>query len=245
MVRGRTPGETGLVVGPAVALAAALVAGLVGVVGCGDQQDTATGARTAAVRVEAEGCRSRPTVGAGSFVAEDRVLTVAHVVAGATDIDVTLADGTHRDARVVAIDRAKDLAILAVDADVAPLRLGTLRPGESGQFVVWRDEAPEVRAFTAASYVDINASDIDQAGSGLRKGFQIEAEVSNGDSGSVLVRDGHAVAVVFARSTSAGNRAWATDIREAAPLLHQDADGDKDGSAATDEPVDLGPCAGG
>lgn len=211
---------------------------------CGDADDA--GARTvdSAVRVEAEGCRARPTIGAGSFVDEHRVLTVAHVVAGSTDIDVTLADGTEVEARVVAIDRAKDLAVLDVDAAVPHLRLGTLRPGESGQFVVWRDDAPDVRAFTASSFVDINAADIDHDGSGLRKGFQIEADVANGDSGSILVSDGRAVAVVFARSTSAGDRAWATDIREAAPLLRGLEDGDSDDPGDI-EPVDVGPCAGG
>lgn len=191
------------------------------------------------MRVEAEGCRSRPTIGAGSFVDEHRVLTVAHVVAGSTDIEVTLADGTEVDARVVALDRTKDLALLDVDADVEPLPLSTLRPGDRGQFVVWRDEAPEVRPFAATSFVDINASDIDRVGSGLRKGFQIQAEVANGDSGSVLVHEGHAVAVVFARSTSNDDRAWATDIREASALLRLDDDRD------CAEPVDVGPCAGG
>ena len=241
--------------------AAVVVGALLMGAGCGDQLDTATGARDAAVRVEAEGCRSRPTIGAGSFVAEHRVLTVAHVVAGSTDIDVTLADGTEVDAHVVAMDRSKDLALLAVDTDVAPLPLGRLRPGESGQFVVWRDDAPEVRRFTAMSFVDINASNIDHDGTGLRKGFQIDAEVSNGDSGSILVHDGEAVAVIFARSTSTGTRAWATDIREAAPLLHDTdhdggdgsdasastspSDGTSDGDGDGDRVVDVGPCAGG
>lgn len=216
-----------------------------GVSACGDQPDGDATTLGAGVRIEAEGCRARPTVGAGSFVDEHLVLTVAHVVAGSTDIDVTLSDGTEVDARVVGMDRAKDLAVLEVDAEVAHLPIGMLRPGESGQFVVWRDEAPEVRDFTAVSYVDINASDIDHEGSGLRKGFQIEAQVSNGDSGSVLVHDGRAVAVVFARSTSTGERAWATDIREAEPLLRDVEGGDHDDDAGSTEPVDVGPCAGG
>jgi len=69
------------------------------------------------VRIEAEGCRTRPTVGAGSFVENGRVLTVAHVVAGSDHVDVFLSNGAEVDARVVAIDRDKDLAVLAVDAD--------------------------------------------------------------------------------------------------------------------------------
>jgi S1-C subfamily serine protease len=202
---------------------------------CSTQSNTPAATLSAAVRIEADGCRNRPTVGAGSFVAPNRVLTVAHVVAGSTEVDVTVADGSEVEATVVAIDRTKDLALLAVDADNQPLRVGSLRPGENGEFVVWRDDAAQVRKFTAISFVDINASNIDHDGSGLRKGFQIDADVSNGDSGSVLVHDGAAVAVVFARSTAAGGRAWATDIREASPMLRP----------GHDDPVDVGECAAG
>ncbi len=205
------------------------------VASCATQSNTPAATLSAAVRIEADGCRARPTVGAGSFVAPGRILTVAHVVAGSTEVDVTLADGSELDGTVVAIDRAKDLAVVAVEADNQPLRIGTLRPGEDGEFVVWRDDAARARPFHAISYVDIDASDIDHQGSGLRKGFQIDSEVSNGDSGSVLVHGGEAVGVVFARSTASGGRAWATDIREAAPLL---LDG-------PDTPVDVGACAGG
>ncbi len=224
--RGRGP-STGPLVG-ALAIAAFTAA-------CSTTSNTPAATLSAAVRIQAEGCRSRPTIGAGSFVAPGRVLTVAHVVAGSKDIDVTLSTGEEVEAEVVAIDRTKDLALLAVDADNAPLRLGVLRPGESGEFVVWRDDASQARPFQAITFVDINASNIDHDGSGLRKGFQIDADVSNGDSGSVLVHDGAAVAVVFARSTAAGGRAWATDIREAKPMLE----------GTRDTPVDEGACAAG
>ena len=39
-------------------------------------------ALAAAVRVEADGCQTVASIGAGSFVAEGLVVTVAHVVAG-------------------------------------------------------------------------------------------------------------------------------------------------------------------
>ena len=74
-----------------------------------------------------------------------------------------------------------------------------------------------------------------RSGPGLRRGYQIEADVAKGDSGSVLVHDGRAVAVVFARSTSASQRAWATDIGEANQLIN----------SAGDDPVPTGDCAKG
>lgn len=201
-------------------------------VSCGGEPSLASRAISAAVRVEAEGCQTRPSIGGGSFVDPTHVLTVAHVVAGSTDIDVVLSNGEEADGQVVAIDRKKDLAVLSVDTTGTPLPLGFMRPGAEGVFVVWRDDEPVALPFTARSFVDINASDIDHDGPGLRRGYQIEATVAKGDSGSVLVHDGLAVAVVFARSTSAEQRAWATDALEAKQLV----------ADAGVDPVDTGDC---
>ncbi|HNJ97560.1 MAG TPA: trypsin-like peptidase domain-containing protein, partial [Ilumatobacteraceae bacterium] len=74
----------------------------------------------AAVRIEAFGCHTTATVGGGSFVGPERVLTVAHVVAGAEHIEVELADGRMAEAQVVAIDRDLDLAVLHVEVNVPP-----------------------------------------------------------------------------------------------------------------------------
>ena len=215
-------------------LRAALLPGLalLALPGCGDERGAAAGAPAAAVRVEAEGCGDRALVGGGAFVGLHRVVTVAHVVAGSSDVDVTLADGTELDASVVAIDRGKDLALLAVDADVSPLPFGRMRPGATGTFVVERKGEFVAQPFTAEAFVSISADDIDHLGTGIRKGFRLRADVERGDSGSVLVRNGEAVGVVFARSDSVDGTAWATDIREVSPLLRD----------ATDLPVDVGAC---
>jgi S1-C subfamily serine protease len=198
----------------------AVVGLVVGLVACGsDPGDDAEVARPAAVRVEAEGCQLTPSVGAGAFVARNGVLTVAHVVAGSAEVDVVFGDGVEHQASVIAIDRRKDLAVLAVKADVVPLRAGRMRSGALGTMVVWRDNAPAALAFTTRSVVDISAADIDGTGIGLRRGYELDASVQQGDSGSVLVSNGLAVGVLFARSTSGNGRAWATDITEAAPLI--------------------------
>ncbi len=186
-----------------------------------------------AVRVEAEGCRTQPSVGGGSFVGPNRVLTVAHVIAGATEVDIVLNDGTEHSATVVAIDRKKDLAVLAVNADVPSLVRGSMRSGAKGEFVVWRSGSATAVPFQARAFVDINASDIDHVEVGLRRGYEIVANIEPGDSGSVLVADGKAVAIVFARSTRQPDRAWATDIAEAKVLMAE----------AGDTEVDVGACA--
>jgi hypothetical protein len=77
---------------------AVVLVALAFVTGCGgdggDRHDDADGptdsvltqrdALAVAVRVEATGCAATAATGAGSFIAHERVITVAHVVAGST-----------------------------------------------------------------------------------------------------------------------------------------------------------------
>lgn len=200
-------------------------------VACGDDRQAPT-AVSASVRVESEGCSSHHEVGGGAFVAPSMVVTVAHVVAGATDVDVVLADGTEKTATVVSLDRRKDLALLRVNADVTPLPLGAMRAGSHGTFVTWRSGVPHELAFSATQVVDIQSSDIDHATTDLRRGYVIEASIQAGDSGSVLVSNGRAVAVVFARSAHSTVTGWATSADEVRTLL----------DAPHDHEVDTGDC---
>jgi S1-C subfamily serine protease len=71
------------------------------------------------------------------FVIDDqgRVLTNAHVVAGATDIRVTFSGDTTVSARVLGKDEDSDLALLSVDPrglDLRPLELGSSRTVQVG-----------------------------------------------------------------------------------------------------------------
>lgn len=206
-------------------------------VACDDDADdgTATSAIDAAVRVEAEGCGDHAVVGGGAFVDEHLVVTVAHVVAGADEVEVVLPDRSEHEAIVVAIDRRKDLAVLDVNAEIAPLALDRMRAGARGEFVSWRGGAPTVERFEARAYVDIEGADIDGIEPSPRRGYEVKAHVEPGDSGSVLVADGKAVAVLFARSERHRDRAWAIDISEAQELLAA-------ASEADGTPVDLGDC---
>ncbi|MGB8861512.1 MAG: trypsin-like peptidase domain-containing protein [Ilumatobacteraceae bacterium] len=209
--------------------------------GCGDGhgaagQHSTDAAMAAAVQVEADGCNDTTTVGAGSFVADEKVLTVAHVVAGSHQVHVVLADGRRVAAKVVAIDRKKDLAVLDVDEEeIIPLPRGSMRPRSKGTFTVYRDGKPESLRFEAIASVEIDVPDIDDGESSLRRGYELRATVEQGDSGSVLVTDGLATGVVFARSTATGGKAWAIDITEAAGLLAE----------ADDTSADVGVCVRG
>ena len=224
-----------------------------GTAASGTERGSAAAAERAAVRVIAQGCSARPTLGSGSFVRAGVVVTVAHVVAGASQIQVVAADGTTHEAAVSAIDRRTDLAVLAVPtAGIEPLPLGQLDVGDTGTLVATRRNVAVTEPFTVVRFVDLKANDIDGIDTSLRQAYQIEADIEHGDSGAVLVVDGRATAVVWARSSITGNKAWATDIREAAPLLTLAADrpaADRPATEVTEvtdatEPIG-GPCPGG
>ena len=178
----------------------------------------------AAVRVEALGCHDTATIGAGSFVANERVLTAAHVVAGATKVEVRLADGRRAEAKVTAIDRSLDLALLDVEQPIAPLALGSMAVGATGQYVVYRNDAPVALQFRVLARNPIEVPDLDLLGSSTRDGYEISATIELGDSGAVLVSRGVATAMVFARSAKDADRAWAVDIDEIRQLLQGDRD---------------------
>lgn len=200
--------------------------------GPADSVPTQRDALAVAVRVEAQGCATTAATGAGSFIAHERVITVAHVVAGSTSVEVVLADGRRVPAKVTGIDRAADLAILDVEEPIAPLATGRMPKRASGEFVVYRDGDAVAQRFRVLQYGDIQVPGYADDGPTHRHGYELEAQVTEGDSGSVLVTDGVATAVVFARSADHRRRAWAVDIREAAALL----------AADDDEAVDTGAC---
>jgi len=88
----------------------------------------------------ATGRRGRIGGGAGSGVVvapDGYVLTNAHVVEGATTIEVTFVDGRALEARLVGADRASDLAIVRVSATALPhVRTASEDTLRQGQLVV-------------------------------------------------------------------------------------------------------------
>jgi len=69
------------------------------------------------------------TAGSGSgviFGSDGYIITNHHVIAGASDVSVTFADGARFPARVVGSDPVTDLAVLLVDReDLAPVEIGS------------------------------------------------------------------------------------------------------------------------
>jgi serine protease Do len=80
----------------------------------------------------------RQGVGSGFIVSSDGyVLTNAHVVDGAEEVDVKLTDRREFVAKVIGIDKRSDIALLKIDAkDLPAVRIGTAKDIKVGQWVM-------------------------------------------------------------------------------------------------------------
>lgn len=79
--------------------------------------------------------------GSGIIISEDGyVLTNAHVVQDAAQLNISLHDGTNHDARLVGIDQENDLAVVKIDLPddliLDPITFGTAKTLRVGQQVV-------------------------------------------------------------------------------------------------------------
>jgi S1-C subfamily serine protease len=137
----------------------------------------------------------------------DRVVTVAHVLDAGRPPSV---DG-HR-ARVIRIDRAADLALLALPGlHAAPVRTGAGGPG--GVRLLGR-AARVRRAITATVR---GAPGVPLA---RRPALEVAAAARPGDSGApVVTADGRVVGVLFAASRERPDTAYAVDGSALAGLL--------------------------
>jgi S1-C subfamily serine protease len=184
----------------------------------------------AAVQVVADGCSNVEVHGAGLMVAPGKIATVAHVVAGAEDIEVRGVHGTGQ-ATVVYFDPVRDVAVLKVDPALASsIPIGAASPGDNGSVVVYRDDAPVELPAGVQRLVNIRTADIYGEGTHIRPGYELTLDIRAGDSGAVVVVDDEAVALVWATSRQAEARAWA--MRTSLITDH----------LAADAPVDHGEC---
>jgi len=186
---------------------------------CGDEATTSptttptnpptTPIGEAAVQVVANGCREAEVHGAGLMVGDGKVATVAHVVAGASSVEVRGPHGSGP-ATVVYFDPVLDVAVLKVDPELAsPIPIGSAAAGDDGTVIVYRDDAPVELPAHVERLVNIRTADIYGDGKHIRPGYELGLDIKAGDSGAVVVVDDRAVALVWATSRQADARAWA------------------------------------
>lgn len=175
------------------------------------------------VRGEAPRC-DQTQVGSGWVLSEDRVVTNAHVVAGASRVQVDVGGrGPELDARVVAFDPDRDVAVLVVPglAARALQRGADLVRGDDAVLAGFPgDEGLWVGPARVRGVLDARGADIYGDPGTTRKIYSLRAQVRQGASGGpVFDGDGKVVGMVFATSLDDPDTGYALTLAEMAPVL--------------------------
>ncbi|MEU6038002.1 trypsin-like peptidase domain-containing protein [Actinomadura sp. NPDC047616] len=157
--------------------------------GAGDLSDVAARVQPSVVSVETRSARSR---GTGSGFVIDRgghVLTNAHVVEGAGEVTVVLADRRRLGARVVGADPANDLAVLAIPAGDSPppLTFGRSADVRVGDPVLALGSPLGLQGTVTSGIVSALSREVSLGDSGRRSALQTDASINPGNSGGPLV----------------------------------------------------------
>ncbi|MFH8250408.1 MarP family serine protease [Microbacterium sp. B2969] len=180
------------------------------------------------------------STGSGFVIADDRVVTNAHVVAGVDAPVVEVPGGAAREGRIVYFDPVNDLALIAVDGlDAAPLRLGsTLTPGAAAVVQGYPYGGPFTQTNAdVLSTGTVEMPDIYSTRTEPREIYSLQAAVRPGNSGGpLLTGDGVVAGIVFARGENDDSRGYAMTMAELDPVA-QEAPG-------LDAPVSTGACTG-
>ena len=174
--------------------------------------------------------------GSGFVVADDRIVTYAHVVAGVTEPIIEAPGQPALAGRVVAFDRENDLAVIAVSGLLTPpLPIADLATGSDAAVAGYPFGGPlELRP---ARVMSVGPITIEESGrTSTREIMTVAADVDHGNSGGpVLTGDGAVGGVVFAKSDSVENVGYAIPVSTLSPLAEQ--------APLLEDAVDSGSCA--
>lgn len=154
--------------------------------------------------------------GTGVVIDEDgHVLTNAHVVEGATSIQVTI-DGEVRTATLVGADASADIAVLRLDdsSGLVPASLGTEGTAAVGDEVVAIGNALALEGGLTVTQGIVSALDRSiETSSGTIDGLiQTDAAISSGNSGGPLVNAAGQVVGINTAVASSGGGVEASNI---------------------------------
>ncbi|WP_309127448.1 MarP family serine protease [Microbacterium sp.] len=198
----------------------------------------AAAASVARISGVAHQCSTIPT-GSGFVIAEDRILTNAHVVAGVDAPVVELPGEPARDGRVVYFDPVDDIAVVAADVDARPLALAdALAAGDGGAVLGYPYGGP-FRTVPAGvvSTVTAPVDDIYGQTAADRGVYVLRSDINPGNSGGpLLTQDGGVVGMVFAKDQVKEDVGYAMTNDELLPVIS--------GLDAAQERVATGACIG-
>jgi len=175
------------------------------------------------VTTQSSSCQ-RGQEGTGWVLQPGRIVTNAHVVAGADEVEVQSGEQTLR-GRVVVFDPRRDLAVISVPGLLAPpLQLGgELQRGDSAAVPGYPLDGP-YRSVSARvrAQLDARGFDIYSRERVVRQIYSLAATVQPGNSGGPLLdTNGRVVGVIFAKSLEDATTGYALTLAEARPVLDQ------------------------
>jgi S1-C subfamily serine protease len=182
----------------------------------------------------------RGSSGTGFVVADDRVVTNAHVVAGVDTPIVELPGVAAREGRIVYFDPVDDLAVIAVD-DLGARALPfapTLAAGDAAVVQGYPFGGPFTMVSAGVNSVGTAmVPDVYDDASHPREIYSLQATIRPGNSGGPLLTDEGAVAgVVFARAEDDDDLGYAMTMAELSPVVAR--------APSLDATVSSGSCVG-
>jgi S1-C subfamily serine protease len=167
---------------------------------------------------------SRRIEGTGFVYAPEHVMTNAHVVAGTRQVQVE-QNGSRRDARVVAYDSGRDLAVVYVPGLNAAAMRFTADPAPSGADAIVLgyplDGPYDAQSARIRDVRPITGPDIYDSGNVTREIYTIRGLVRSGNSGGPLVApDGAVYGVIFAAAADDPETGFALTANEAATVAN-------------------------
>jgi len=179
--------------------------------------------------------------GSGFVVAEGRVITNAHVVAGVGQPVVETPAGQALAGKIVYFDPVDDLAIISVPGlDAAPLTVGeSLTVGSGAVADGYPFGGPYVSdPARVISVGTINVADIYGQDPTPREVYTLASDVQQGESGGPLLSESGLVAgVIFAKASNTENVGYALALAEVQPVINE--------SSGLNTPVSSGTCVRG
>lgn len=179
-----------------------------------------------------EGRRGGTATGSGFVIdKQGRIITNAHVVEGATEIEVTLTDGGESyDAKLLGTDPSTDIAVIEVDApedELAPLPLGDASEVEIGDAAIAIGNPYGLERTATAGIVSGLGREISAPnGFTIPDAIQTDAPINPGNSGGPLLDAAGRVIGVNSQIESAGGQGnvgigFAVSINTASDIARQ------------------------
>lgn len=156
--------------------------------------------------------RETQSSGSGVIIASNgHIVTNNHVVAGATELEVTLSDKRTYKARVIGTDPTTDLAVVKIEETNLPsLTIGNSDEVRVGQWVLAVGNPFNLESTVTAGIISAKGRNINilQENAAIESFLQTDAAVNPGNSGGALVNlDGELIGINTAIASQTGSYA--------------------------------------